>query len=255
VNGRGGRITSPAPIRSVAAGCDARPRRVAARQLSSPRVRKIASAATIFVTMDETPEFPTTVLTGEGDAARPPGLDWDAVLADHGHWLRRLVAARLGEPQAVDEVMQDVALAVVSQSRQPKWSRPAHLVGWLYRLTVRQVLIHRRKAGRRRGLIDRYANRGGAVDVERRDEPSPLAWLLLDERRQIVRDALRRLPPRDADLLILKYAEDWTARELARRLNLEIATVEARLHRARRKLRAELASLAADFEETSHDPS
>jgi RNA polymerase sigma-70 factor (ECF subfamily) len=200
--------------------------------------------------MDETPDLPTTALTGEEAAARPSGLDWDAILSDHKRWLRRLVTARLGEPQAVDEVMQDVALAVVSQSRRPAWSQPAHLVGWLYRLTVRQVLIHRRKAGRRRGLIERYTKRGGALDVERHDQPSPLGWLLLDERRQIVRDALGRLPPRDADLLILKYAEGWTARELAERLNLEISTVEARLHRARRKLRTELASLAADFEET-----
>lgn len=199
--------------------------------------------------MDETPDSPTTALAGEKNAESPSGLDWDAILSDHKKWLRRLVTARLGEPQAVDEVMQDVALAVVSQSQRPSWSQPAHLVGWLYRLTVRQVLIHRRKAGRRRGLIDRYADRGGALDAERNDDPSPLAWLLLDERRRIVRDALDRIPPRDADLLLFKYADGWTARELADRLNLETSTVEARLHRARRKLRTELASLAADFEE------
>jgi len=203
--------------------------------------------------MDKTPDSPTTALAGEETAASPSGLDWDAVLSGHKRWLRRLVTARLGEPQAVDEVLQDVALAVVAQSRRPAWSQPAHLVGWLYRLTVRQVLIHRRKAGRRRGLIDRYARRGGALDVERNDDPSPLAWLLRDERRQIVRDALDRLPPRDSDLLMFKYAEGWTARELAERLNLEISTVEARLHRARRKLRTELASLAADFEEPADE--
>ena len=201
------------------------------------------------------PDLPTTGLADKESAASPEGLDWDAILSVNQRWLRRVVTARLGEPQAIDEVMQDIALAAVAQSQRPAWTNPGHLVGWLYRLTVRQVLIHRRKAGRRRGLIERYVNRGGGIDVDRNDSPSPLAWLLLDERQQIVRDALSRLAPRDADLLMLKYTEGWTARELAERLSLEISTVEARLHRAKRKLRAELSTLAADFEEIPREPS
>ncbi|ODU00568.1 MAG: hypothetical protein ABS79_03105 [Planctomycetes bacterium SCN 63-9] len=205
--------------------------------------------------MDETPDLPTPVLTGEEPARSPAGLDWGTILVDHRRWLRRVVTSRLGEPQAVEEVLQEVALAAVSQSRRPSWSHPVHLVGWLYRLTVRQALLYRRKSGRQRGLVDRYARGGGGAEPDRQESPSPLGWVLLDERRQIVHEALGRIPPRDADLLVLKYAEGWTARELADRLNLEITTVEARLHRARRKLRAELADLAADFEETSHEPS
>ena len=64
---------------------------------------------------------------------------------------------------------------------------------------------------------------------------------------------LRRLPPRDAELLILKYAEGYGARELAERLGANVATIEARLHRARNRLRAELADLAAEFEAPNHD--
>ena len=74
-----------------------------------------------------------------------------------------------------------------------------------------------------------------------------------DERQQLVQQALRRLPPRDAELLILKYAEGYGARELAERLGVAVATIEARLHRARNRLRAELADLAAEFEATDHD--
>ena len=83
--------------------------------------------------------------------------------------------------------------------------------------------------------------------------PSPLGWLVHDERRQIVQDALRRLPPRDAELLILKYAEGISARELAERLGVAVATIETRLHRARRRLRAELAHLEAEFKANDHE--
>ena len=70
-------------------------------------------------------------------------LDWGATLAEHERWLRRVVAARLDEPQAVDEVMQDVALAAVAQ-RSPLVN-PARAAVWLYRLAVRHVLMYRRK--------------------------------------------------------------------------------------------------------------
>jgi RNA polymerase sigma-70 factor (ECF subfamily) len=175
--------------------------------------------------------------------------DWGLTLAVHEGWLRRVVGSRLGEPQAVDEVMQDVALAAISQRSALR--EPARVAVWLYRLAVRHVLIYRRKSGRRRGLIDRYAARHDRAESDR--SASPLAWLLRDERQGLVRDALRRLAPRDAELLVLKYAEGFTARELSDRLGVSIPSIEARLHRARARLRDELTRLASDFEEFDHD--
>jgi RNA polymerase sigma-70 factor, ECF subfamily len=193
--------------------------------------------------MSEPSRFPTT----EPELASV--LDWGATLALHERWLRRVVASRLGEPQAVDEVMQDVALAAVAQ-RSPLHN-PARAAVWLYRLAVRHVLIYRRKSGRRRSLVDRYAARRSPSAVD--TAPSPLAWLISDERQKLVQDALRRLPPRDAEILVLKHAEGFTARELADRLGVAVATVETRLHRARHRLRVELAELSAEFEASDHD--
>ena len=176
-------------------------------------------------------------------------LDWGATLAEHERWLRRVVAARLDEPQAVDEVMQDVALAAVAQ-RSPLVN-PARAAVWLYRLAVRHVLMYRRRIGRQRSLVDRYVIRIAPSETD--SSPSPLAWLVSDERQQLVQSALRRLPPRDAELLVLKYAEGYGARELAARLGATVSIIEARLHRARRRLRAELAAMAAEFEANDHD--
>ncbi len=176
-------------------------------------------------------------------------LDWGRTLAEHDRWLRRVVAARLGEPQAVDEVMQDVALAAVAQ-RTPLLN-PARAAVWLYRLAVRHVLIYRRKTGRQRGLVHRYASRRTLSDLDA--APSPLAWLVSEERQKLVQDALRRLPSRDAEILVLKHAEGFTARVLADRLGVTVATVETRLHRARHRLRIELAELSAEFEASDHD--
>jgi RNA polymerase sigma-70 factor (ECF subfamily) len=71
----------------------------------------------------------------------------------------------------------------------------------------------------------------------------PLGWLLAEERRRQVRQALARLPRRDAEILLLKYTEEWSYREMARRLGISESAVEARLHRARQRMRAELTAL------------
>jgi RNA polymerase sigma-70 factor (ECF subfamily) len=112
----------------------------------------------------------------------------------------------------------------------------------LYRLAVTQTLLYRRKQGRRRKLIDKYAQRNRPSESDNR-QADPLSWLLTEERRDKVRAALKRLPPRDAEILLLKYTEDWSYRELADRLGVSESAVEARLHRARQRLRTELASL------------
>jgi RNA polymerase sigma factor (sigma-70 family) len=178
----------------------------------------------------------------DGPSGRPAVIDWAAALAEHDRWLRTAVRARLGERQAVDEVMQEVALAAVAQ--HAPLCDPAKLGAWLYRLAVRQVLLYRRTRGRQHKLIGRYAWVRG---VEGENEPAadPLDWLVLDERRHLVREALARLARRDAEVLLLKYTEDWTYRELADHLGIGESAVEARLHRARRRLRDAMAGSPA----------
>ena len=74
-------------------------------------------------------------------------VDWQSVLAENDPWLQAVVFARLGNRDAVDEVMQEVALAAVRQSAPLK--DPTKVAPWLYRLAIRQTLLYRRKAGRR----------------------------------------------------------------------------------------------------------
>ncbi len=165
-------------------------------------------------------------------------IDWAAELARHDRWLRTIVLARLAERQAVEEVMQEVALAAVGQ-RAPLHD-PTRVAAWLYRLAVRQALLYRRRRGRQRKLLDGFAGnhaaRQGASEVR-----DPLDWLLQDERRALVRAALERLSGRDAEILLLKYTENWSYRELAAHLGISESAVETRLHRARERLRAALA--------------
>jgi RNA polymerase sigma-70 factor (ECF subfamily) len=55
--------------------------------------------------------------------------------------------------------------------------------------------------------------------------------------RVTVEQALRQLADRDQRVLLMRYSEDLSQVEVARRLGLPEGTVKVRLHRARRRLR------------------
>jgi RNA polymerase sigma factor (sigma-70 family) len=185
---------------------------------------------------------PPSPARSRGDVETPK-IDWQAELAQHERWLRTVIFARLGEPQAVEDVMQEVALAAVRQ-RAP--IADASKVGpWLYRLAVTQSLLYRRKQGRRRRLVDNYAGRVRPTEADRR-QTDPLDWLLADERQAMVRTALGQMVKRDAEILLLKYTQDWSYHDLADHLGISQTALQARLHRARQRLRDNLAALEAE---------
>jgi RNA polymerase sigma factor (sigma-70 family) len=177
--------------------------------------------------------------TQRGSEAVANPIDWPAVLAHHGHWLRTVVLARVGDAAAADDVLQEVAAAAIEKGHQLR--NPESTAPWLYRLAVIAALQYRRRQGRRRKLLDRFVERMPQGEEAR--ELDPLDWLLADERKALVRKALARLPRRDAEILLLKYTEDWSYRQLAEHLGLSTSAVEARLHRARQKMRKALSAV------------
>jgi len=178
-------------------------------------------------------------------ASRHPAIDWGRCLEEHQSWLKRVILARTGEPQAVDEVWQQLALAAVEQ----RWplADPAKVAPWLHRLAVIAAARHCRQLGRQRRTIHRwadaqtYSSNGAALD--------PLALLMRRERVALTRHALLSLPARDAEMLLLKYGERWSYRRIAAHLGISEKAVDCRLMRARAQLRRSLVRLGVEDNE------
>lgn len=158
-------------------------------------------------------------------------IDWAAQLEQHEPWLRRVLRGRIGNRHEVEDLMQEIALAVFrKQDVLP--SDPQRVAPWLYRLAVRQAINFHRKKGRK-------SNAHPTSDLEVTDEHGePLDWLLAQEQQSILRSAIDQLSPRDRDVLMLKYNEHWSYKQLAERLGIKIKTVEYRLMKARKRLRS-----------------
>lgn len=173
-----------------------------------------------------------------GDAVR---LDWGDLLAQHEGWLRAVIMSRTGEPQAVDEVWQDVSLAAVEQ-RAPLVD-PAKAPAWLYRLAVIRSIRHRRKQARHRKRLEHLASQSNGHGTTADDS---FQWLLREESQQIVREALEKFSGKDVEILLLKYHQRWSYGRIAGVLGISESAVDARVFRARMRLRRELESHFSD---------
>lgn len=156
----------------------------------------------------------------------------------HGPWLRAVAIARLRGLEGADDVMQDVAVAAVRNWETLRTTDNAK--PWLYRLTVRAALMHRRTLGRARKRIheamDTYRTRHGLSEGDV-GSPDPIAGLLSRERHQELRAAIARLPVKEVEMLLLKHVDDCSYQEIASRMGVTPGVVQMRLFRARQKLR------------------
>ena len=161
-----------------------------------------------------------------------PAIDWTEQLSQHQRWLMNVLRSRINNPHVVEDIFQEVSLAVLRQESRP--TDPDKVAPWLYRLAVRHVINFHRKTGRRKRLQERVQHE---ALVTEQHEPNALHWLLQDEQKKLVTEALQQLRPQDREILSLKYAENWTYQQLSDHLGATTGTIEYRLIRARKRLR------------------
>jgi RNA polymerase sigma-70 factor, ECF subfamily len=114
---------------------------------------------------------------------------------------------------------------------------------WLY-ATARRVLANQHRSRRRRlALRDRLAESAASTSQE---------WPASGSGDEVVRDALRRLSPRDREVLLLAEWEGLTPSEIATVLSCPSVTARGRLHRARRRFRAAYETVRQGQSPTRH---
>lgn len=108
---------------------------------------------------------------------------------------------------------------------------------WLY-ATARRVLANQRRASRRRAALQERL----ALDAASARSEPPSA----DREEMLVHEALRRLGPRDREVLLLAEWEALSSAQIATVVGCLAITARGRLHRARRRFRAAFEELAGD---------
>jgi RNA polymerase sigma-70 factor, ECF subfamily len=132
----------------------------------------------------------------------------------------------LRSPTQVEDAVQEALVRVWKSARTPDELESP--VAWLRHIARNEALRLRAREGRREEevMADGLDELVAPGDEE----------MALPSRLEIL-DLLRTLGPADRQLVWLRYFEDITQVNVARRLELPEGTVKVRLHRVRKHLR------------------
>ncbi len=112
------------------------------------------------------------------------------------------------------------------------------LVAWLYRIATHVALDRLRQRARRAPLQDDTDL--AEIDLPDRDSISLLEGIEQEEMSACVQQYLADLPDNYRAVILLHDMENLTGSQIAELLDLPLATVKIRLHRARRRLQGTL---------------
>lgn len=154
--------------------------------------------------------------------------DFDRLYRDsYAHVVRMLVGVLRDRP-AAEECAQD---AFVRAFRAwPRWRPDAPAEAWLHRIALNVAISYRRREGLRT-LGQAVRHFGSSHASAAASDPAESSELL---------NALRRLPPRQAAVLVLRFDHGYTNREIAVALGVAESTVASRLAAAKTGMRRHL---------------
>jgi RNA polymerase sigma-70 factor (ECF subfamily) len=152
---------------------------------------------------------------------------FESLYREHAGRVYALCLRMLGDPVHAQELVQDVF--VQAWRRLDTFAGESAFSTWLHRLAVNQVLMDRRRAGRRERRVT-----GGE---EGHDAPAdgPPAGLRIDLER-----AIAALPEGAREVFLLYDVEGYSHEEIGQMVGIAIGTSKAHLFRARRLLRRAL---------------
>lgn len=159
-------------------------------------------------------------------------------MTSHQGWLSAVIFARVRDRDAVDEILQETALAAVAGVLPQDGVEESR---WLYRVAIRQANLYRRRQSRNVKKNQEYAAKTNIARASCEEKScSPYAILVAHEQAELVAEAVASLNASDHEVLLLKYTESWSCQEIATRLGIGLSAVKSRLLRARKNLRHEL---------------
>jgi len=150
----------------------------------------------------------------------------------------------LGNRQDAEDVTQEVFLEAYRSLKRFRFE--SKLSTWLYRIAVNRSLNHQRKRKLERWLsLDFEVGEGSAEESAFPDTAANGPDRLVEKKdvERIVQEAISKLPERQRIALLLHRYEELPYQEIAKIMDVSVASVESLLHRAKETLAKRLLPL------------
>jgi RNA polymerase sigma-70 factor (ECF subfamily) len=168
-----------------------------------------------------------TVTRSESGQSLTP--EFEEIFREHYQLVYRAAYGVTGNRQDAEDVLQTIFVRLIQREIPPDlWKNPK---GYLYRAAV-NLSLNVVRSRKRQSLTG---------DVEQLEAQAPASRSTEeDEIRRNLRDAVARLKPKAVEMLILRYAENYSDAEIAKLLGKSRGTIAVTLYRARARLKKAL---------------
>ena len=167
------------------------------------------------------------------------GLDFELLVKEHSDFVYNVAFRMMGNHEDAEDVAQDAFLSAYRAFH--RFRGDSRVTTWLYRITVNAALMRLRKTKLQRSLTHT-----GIEDVEVPDwSQTPDRAAQNSELQDKLRQGLGRLEPDLRAAVVLRDVQGLSNAEAAEVLDLSVAALKSRLHRARVLLRQFLSDYAA----------
>jgi RNA polymerase sigma-70 factor (ECF subfamily) len=161
-----------------------------------------------------------SIVNGDREAIRP-------LIERYQKPLLGLLRRALGNSPEVEDVAQETWIRVVRSAH--RFDPAQRFSAWLFAIAWNLVR-------------DRWSRRADVSGVDFSALPctreSAEQTLVDDDRARRVREHVNHLPPRFAEVILLRYFEELSEKETAARLGVPLGTVKSRIHHGLKKLAA-----------------
>jgi RNA polymerase sigma-70 factor (ECF subfamily) len=188
---------------------------------------------------EESPVEPDGVLIerfrrGESEA-------FDAIVARYRRDIYRIAFRMAGTHDDADDIAQETFLR--AYRALPSFRGDSALRTWLYRIALNLAINATRSVASRRAGERALAEeeKHASAGHERSVEPDGDRRLVARERADRVREAVRSLPPKQRQVVVLRMYEELQFNEIAELVGSPIGTVKANFFHAMNNLRKVLA--------------
>ena len=177
----------------------------------------------------ETETLPDTALL---DAIRRDARSgFPALIQAHNQRLFRIARGILRDEAEAEEVVQETYVRAFANL--DSFRGESSLGTWLARILINEAL-------KRQQRRDAAAPAEALAELPAAGEPDPENSAARQEIRRLIERAIDALPPSFRVVFVMRLIEQMSIQETAEALGIPAETVKTRLHRATKRLRAEL---------------
>jgi len=175
---------------------------------------------------------------------------WESIVRLYGRRIYAIAKSRLHDADSAEEVTQSVFATLAGSLRtgpQARYQELGKFEPWLFRIVMNRVRDEGRRRQRRNGTIHRLND---SEPVARLTTDSAIGQADSQSELRAMREAIQHLEDRDREIIELRHHGSLSFAQIAEALDEPLGTVLARHHRALKKLKAKIESVAGSPNDT-----